>query len=114
MQDQAQQSLPRQGRDVMGAWGVLRGELRYPPNHVTPSESHRNVLTHLSAFAKAVLSAEPALPYLRPSAAANVSGILQDSVPVSPPLERFPQCSRVEGISSSDASYTLLLPQWPP
>ena len=88
---------------VTGAWGALRGELGYPPPTQVPTGeppgSHRNVLTQPHAFAQA--SAEPALPYLRPSPLDDISGILQDSVPGAPPLGRLLQGPRMEGIPTS-------------
>lgn len=74
---------------VMGAWGVLRGELGSPlppqSRHVSQSQPEM-FLTHLSAFARAILSAQPALPYLRPPPSDNVTHILQGSAPGARPL----------------------------
>lgn len=87
--------------------GELRGESW---DTLPPIGSHRNVLTHLSAFAQAVRSAKPALPYLGPSPSDGDSRVLQDSVPGSPPLGSLLQCPRMEGIPTF--SVLLWHPQW--
>lgn len=77
MQDQTLLSLPGRVTHVMGVWGALREEMRYPPLiRSRPPGSQRNVLTHTRAFAQAVPSAEPAFFYLKPSLSDTISCIL--------------------------------------
>lgn len=89
VQDQTLLSLPRQGDRCHGGLGGSEGRVGIsPPSPVTSRlpESPRNVLTHLSAFARAILSAQPVLPYLRPPPLDNVTHILQSSAPGACPL----------------------------
>lgn len=106
---------PDRVTDVMGAWDVPRGRVGIPSSPQVMSrlpKSHRDVLTHLSAFAWAIPSSRPALPCLRPPPSDNVSSILPDSVPGAH-LGSLLQYSRTEGTPSSSMLLRCLVHTFP-